>query len=199
MSKRKLSILYYDDQEKYRKKFVARHDGEHFDIDPADNISDVLPGLEKRGSDLPDLLVLDLYHDIDRSDDDQAQRVVEAEAALEELNGLLRKVKAKVDSAWQPAALATLKRVRERFSARELPIVVYSQRGLFFLDEGQMKEVEDAGAHWMLKDKGEHYEAERMRHIVEQRPKPRPARDIAIALASVLAGAAISQVTRILG
>lgn len=198
MPDEELSILYYDDQEKYRRKFIARH-GERFDIDPADDISDVLRTLEERHRELPDLLVLDLYHDIDRSDTAQAQRVTEAETALEELNSMLRRVKTKVDSAWQPAALETLRRVRERFSARELPIMVYSQRGLFFLDEGQMKEVEEAEAHWMLKDKGEHYEAERMRRVVEQRPKRRPARDIMIAVASVFAGAAISQAIQLVG
>ena len=70
--------------------------------------------------------------------------------------------------------------------------MVYSQRGLFFLDEGQMKQVEAAQAHWMLKDKGEHYEVERMRRIVEQRPNRRLPRDITIAAVSVLTGLAIS-------
>lgn len=192
-----LSILYYDDQEKFQKEFVARH-GDRFDIDLANDISDVTRALEERGAKLPDLLILDLYHDVDRSDVGQAQRVEEAEAALEELNDLLKRVKVKVDSAWQPAALETLKRVRERFSVRELPILVYSQRGLFFLDEGQLKEVEDAQAHWMLKGKGEHYETERVRRVAE-RPKRRPARDIMIAAASVIAGAAISHVIQMIG
>ena len=198
MPEKKLSVLYYDDQEKYRKAFIARH-GERFHVDPQDDISDVLKALEERRPALPDLLVLDLYHDIDRSDADQAQRVAEADVALEELNGMLRRVKAKVNSAWQPVALGTLKRVRERFSASELPIMVYSQRGLFFLDEGQMKQVEDVQAHWMLKDKGEHYEAERMRRVVEQRPSRRLARDLTIAIASVVAGAAISLTIQLIG
>lgn len=197
MPDKEFSILYYDDQDKYRETFVARH-GEHFDVDPQSNISNVLDSLEAR-SELPDLLVLDLYHDIDRSDPDQARRVTEAAAALEDLNDMLQRVKGKVDSAWEPAALATLERVRERFSARELPIMVYSQRGLFFLDEGQMKQVEEVQAHWMLKDKGEHYEAERMRRVVERRPSRRLARDLTIAIASVVAGAAISIAIQLVG
>jgi hypothetical protein len=195
MPNKKLSILYFDDQDKYRDAFEARH-GEHFDIDPQGDISNVQSSLEER-SGLPDLLVLDLYHDIDRSDAAWTRRVAEADAALEELNDMLRRVKEKVDLAWEPAALVTLKRVRERFSARELPIMVYSQRGLFFLDEGQMKQVEEVQAHWMLKDKGEHYEAERIRRVVEQRPSRRIARDLTIAIASVVAGAAISLATQL--
>jgi len=187
----KPSILYYDDQEKFRKRFIARHD-KRFEIDPSDDISDVLGALEERRSELPHLLLLDLYHDIDRSNVAQMQRVAEAEAALEELNDILPRVKMKVDSAWQPVALETLRRIRERFSARELAIMVYSQRGLFFLDEGQMNQVEDAQAHWMLKDKGEHYEAERIRRVIEQRPRRRLARDVIIAIISVVAGVAIS-------
>jgi CheY-like chemotaxis protein len=193
----KLSILYYDDQKEFREGFIERHRG-RFAIETADDISEVLEELERR-SRLPDLLLLDLYHDIDRSDTAQAQRIAEAKTALEELNGMLQRVKLKVDSAWQPAALKTLRRVRDRFSVSELPIMVYSQRGLFFLDEGQMNQVEDAQAHWMLKDKGEHYEAERVRCIVEQRPRRRPARDITIAIASVVAGAAISQAIQLVG
>ena len=197
MADKDFSVLYYDDQKKHREAFMARH-GERFNVEPRADISDVLSLLEKRRS-LPDLLVLDLYHDIDRSDAAQAQRVAEAEAALEELNGMLWRVKDKVNSAWQPVALDALKRVRERFSARELPIMIYSQRGLFFLDEGQMKQVEDVQAHWMLKDKGEHYEAERMCRVVEQRPNRRLARDLAIAIASVVVGAAISLATQLIG
>lgn len=71
--------------------------------------------------------------------------------------------------------------------------MVYTQRGLFFLDEGQMKKAEETDAHWMLKDKGEHYEADRIRRVAAQRPKRRPARDITLTTVSVLAGAAISQ------
>jgi hypothetical protein len=153
--------------------------------------------LEQR-AELPDLLVLDLYHDIDRSDPDHDRRVAEAKAALDELNEMLHKVKVKVHSAWQPDALETLKQVRERFSARTLPVLVYSQRGLFFLEEGQMKEVEDAQAHWMLKDKGAHYEAARMRRIVKERPRRRLARDVTIAAVSVLVGAILSLAPQIL-
>jgi hypothetical protein len=194
---KKHSILYYDDQQTYRERFFARH-GEYFEIDFADDISGVLDNLEQR-SKLPDLLVLDLYHDIDRSDPDQNRRVTQAKAALDELNEMLRRVKAKVDSAWRPDALETLVQVREQFSARVLPILVYSQRGLFFLEEGQVKEVEDAHAHWMLKDKGAHYEAARMRRIVKERPRRRLARDVTIATVSVLAGAILSLVPQILG
>jgi hypothetical protein len=198
MSDDKLSILYYDDQGKFRKRFIERH-GKRFKIDLANDISDVLRALHERRSELPDLLLLDLYHDIDRSATQQTRRVAEAEAALEELNVMLRQVKATVDLTWQPAALETLRRVREHFSARDLAIMVYSQRGLFFLDEGQMSQVEDAQAHWMLKDKGEHYEAERIRRVVEQRPSRRLARDATIAFISVVAGAVISVALQLIG
>ncbi len=190
MSGEKLSILYVDDQKQQREEFVARHGG-RFEIRLADDISDVLRTLTTR-SELPDLLLLDLYHDIDRSDPEQAQRVAEATTALKNLRDVVHMVKSKVDVAWQPAALDTLRRVREQFSARDLPIMIYTQRGLLFLDEEQLKEVEDADAHWMVKYKGEHYEADRMRRVAEQSPNHRPARDITIAAASVLAGAAIS-------
>jgi len=197
MPSKKHSILYCDDQAAYRERFLTRH-AEHFDIDLADDISGVVDNLEER-EELPDLLVLDLYHDMDRSDPDHDRRVAEAKAALDGLNEKLREVRSKVDSAWQPDALETLKQVRERFSPRALPVLVYSQRGLFFLEESQMKEVEDAQAHWMLKDKSAHYEAARMRRMVKQPPQRRLARDVTIAAVSVLAGAALSLAPQILG
>jgi CheY-like chemotaxis protein len=141
MSGEKLSILYVDDQKEHREEFVARH-GKRFEICLADDISDVLRAPTTR-SELPDLLLLDVYHDIDRSDAGQAQRVAEATTALKSLRDVVDTVKSKVDAAWQPAALDTLRRVREQFSARELPIMVYTQRALLFLDEGQLKEVEE--------------------------------------------------------
>jgi hypothetical protein len=167
-SRKKIRVLYYDDQGRYREQFVNHHAG-RFRIEVGGDVSDVLPSLLERDShELPDLLLLDLYHDIDSRDEDQCRLVEQAEEALEELDEMLQRVKTAVDRAWQPVGLDVVEEVRGHFSPQKLAIMIYSRRGLFFLDEGQMKRVEEAEADWMLKDGGEHYEVQRIRRITEE-------------------------------
>jgi hypothetical protein len=73
MSADQLHILYCDDQERFREEFLARH-RDRFEIETTDKIVSVLPDLlSRRQEELPDLLLLDLYHDIDSSNDDAAR------------------------------------------------------------------------------------------------------------------------------
>lgn len=101
-------------------------------------------------------------------------------------------MQAEVDRAWEPVGLDALEEIRAHFSPRKLPIMIYSQRGLFFLDETQMKRVEEVEADWMLKGRGDHYEVQRIRRVIRESRWRRPARDITIAAASVIAGALLS-------
>lgn len=191
-SGKKTHVLYYDDQGRYREQFIDRHGG-RFRIEVGRDVSDVLPSLLGRDRhELPDLLLLDLYHDIDSRGKDQRRLVQQAEAALGELDEMLQRVKSSVDRAWRPVGLDVVEEVRRHFPRHELPIMIFSRRGLFFLDEGQMKRVEEAEADWMLKDNGKHYEVRRIRRIIEEKRRRRPARDITIAALSVLIGAALS-------
>jgi hypothetical protein len=186
MSKSPSRILYVDDQEHFRERFVNDH-MKRFQVEVEEDISNVLPLLlARKRRELPDLLLLDLYHDIDSKGEGRQERVEEAKAALNELAVVLESVKTKVDRAWAPTGLAALEEIRTYFPPRKLPILIYSQRGLFFLDEEQMKRVEEVEADWMLKGRGDHYEVQRIRRVIRASRWSRPARDITIAVVSIV-------------
>jgi len=198
MSKSETRILYVDDQQRFLEQFVGDH-LERFEVEVERDISNVLPLLRsRRRRELPDLLLLDLYHDIDSEGDGRQERVEEAEAALRELGSVLDRVEEKVDRAWEPVGLDVLEEIRKHFTPRRLPIMIYSQRGLFFLDEDQMKRVEEVEADWMLKGRGYHYEVQRIRRVIRESRWRRPARDVTIAGVSVVAGALLPQVIQAL-
>jgi hypothetical protein len=193
MSADQLHILYCDDQERFREEFLARH-RDRFEIEMTDEITSVLPTLlRKRPQELPDLLLLDLYHDIDSSNvDGRDDRIREAKAALEELDASIRQAKFRVDRAWRPVAIDVAEEIRRHFSAHDLPIMIYSQKGLFFLDDEQMRRIENAGVDWLLKDSDRFSattEDVRIRRVVElgKASKQMP-RDVRIAMWSVAAG-----------
>ncbi|HSS33968.1 MAG TPA: hypothetical protein VLL27_11870 [Solirubrobacterales bacterium] len=193
----RLQVFYCDDQDHFREEFLARH-GDRFEIETTDDIADVLPTLLSKGREgLPDLLLLDLYHEIDPQDGDQSDRVREAKVALEELDVSIRRAQTRVALAWRPLAVEVAEEVRRHFPAHVLPIMIYSQKGLFFLDDEQMRQIENAEIDWMLKDRlSAVTEDVRMRRVVERsRASRKMPRDVKIAVWSVAAGIAGSLLT----
>jgi hypothetical protein len=202
MSADRFRILYCDDQERFREEFLARH-RDRFEIETTDKIARVLPSLVSRTRDeLPDLLLLDLYHDIDSSNEGGSDRVQDAKAALEELDASIQRAKLRVDRAWRPVAVEVAEEVRRHFPVHELPIMIYSQKGLLFLDDEQMRRIERAGVDWLLKDSDRFSEATedvRIRRVVElSKGSKQMPRDVRIAIWSVTAGLVGSALTLLL-
>jgi hypothetical protein len=200
VSDNRLRVLYCDDQERFREKFLIRH-RDHFDIETTDDIASVLPILlSRRHEDFPDLLLLDLYHDTDPANDDgQDDRVKEAKAALEELDESIRRARSQVDLAWRPVAVEVAEEIRRHFPVHALPIMIYSQKGLFFLDDEQMRQIEAAEVDWLLKDSDRFSavtEDVRIRRVVQRsKASKRIPRDVRIAIWSVTAGLVGSALT----
>jgi hypothetical protein len=200
MSDDRLRILYCDDQERFREEFLIRH-RDHFEVETTDDIASVLPTLlSRRREKLPDLLLLDLYHDIDPANNDgRDHRVKEAKAALDELNASVRRAKSRVDLAWRPAAVEVAEEIRHHFPMHTLPIMIYSQKGLFFLDDEQIRRIENAEVDWLLKDSDRFSavtEDVRIRRVMERsKASRRIPRDVRIAIWSVAAGCVGSALT----
>ena len=74
-----------------------------------------------------------------------------AERELANLDEQIKITKAAVEAAWHPVGLEILKDIRQDFSAEELPVIIYSQRGLFLLDDEKVRLVDEYDAHWLLK------------------------------------------------
>ena len=143
-----MEILYCDDQERFRTGFKERHK-DCFNIETLSDIHDVYSKLMDKEK-LPDLLILDLYHP---KDIPKQNKIAErAEKKLQELKKKISEVKKLVYEAWDPIAIDVLRQIRKLYSENELPVMIYTQRGLFFLDDKQIREIEELGAEWLLKD-----------------------------------------------
>ena len=79
------------------------------------------------------------------------QNIANGEAALLDLKNQIRKTDEEVNKAWEPLGLELLNDIRQKYSSRKLPVIIYSQTGLVLLKDDQVKNVEENDGHWMLK------------------------------------------------
>jgi len=143
-------ILYCDDQARFRDAFVERH-STHFEIMTVADVGEVPHKLHEM-SRLPDLLLLDLYHPR-AAGEEQERNAQAAEASLDELDAQLEHTKTAVLNAWSPTGLEMLKALRVQYSSDELPVALYTQKGLLLLDDSELRQAEELDADWLLKKK----------------------------------------------
>lgn len=141
------NILICDDQKRFINTFRENH-SEYYDIREELDIRKLLDRIEDNK---PDLILLDLYHPKDDNEDFESRRQ-NAEIELQNLNVQIQKTRDAVDATWTPLGLEILEDIREKYSARDLPVIIYSQRGLFLLKDDQVRFVEENDGHWMLKN-----------------------------------------------
>lgn len=146
---RRKRILICDDQERFIEQFKANHQT-HYDITQVSNIGAVISQIHDMKP-LPDLVLLDLYHPREGKSPTFHERQQKAEEELAKLNDQIYKTKEAVDKTWCPQGLKVLEDIRREYSARRLPVVIYSQRGLFLLDDDQVRAVEECDGHWLIK------------------------------------------------
>jgi hypothetical protein len=204
----KLRVLYCDDNKKYLQEFRERH-REDFDVEVTSDIGGLYNTLtSRRRSELPDVLLLDLYHPGSPGELTARQREIHdaAEAKLAALREMIADVREAVNRAWSPEAINVLQELRHVYSANRLPIMIYTQRGLLLLNDDELKAIEQSEAEWLLKDPARissGTETMRIRRFVERsRESGRLARDIKLALWSIvgsaLLGAALGALTTVL-
>jgi CheY-like chemotaxis protein len=145
---RPLRVLYCDDEPEAVEAFQQRHS--KYDIEPLYDVDEVVPRIQEldRTHDLPDLVVLDLYH---RHDVDPGIHHA-ASTKLDELQALVTSVKDAVERSAAPGALDALRELRERYGPHELPVMVRTRRGYLFLDDDGMREIAEHDAGWLVKD-----------------------------------------------
>lgn len=144
----KRDVLICDDQQVFIEEFKQRH-GQYYEIREVNDVGMLVDRLHDMKH-LPDLLLLDLYHPRAQGEDFEQKREV-AEQELANLDEQIKITKAAVEAAWNPVGLEILKDIRQDFSAEELPVIIYSQRGLFLLDDEKVRLVDEYDAHWLLK------------------------------------------------
>ena len=188
-------MLYCDDRAQDIRRFVDDHSDE-FHIDVVDRLADV-PRKLSHMKRLPDVVVLDLYHPRDVPDFEERRQ--EAEARLDELTTCIKVAKEAVDRAWAPKAIDMLEEIRAKYSHRQLPVMIYTRRGLLLLDTDELLRMEGKHAEWLLKDHDRDVRASRMRRFSHRlRSSSRLQRDIKLTIAGTFAGGAVGVATTLL-
>ncbi|MHB8125194.1 MAG: PleD family two-component system response regulator [Desulfitobacteriaceae bacterium] len=167
---RRKTILICDDQDKFIKTFRDNH-SQYYDIS---ELLDIRLLMDRIKNNIPDLILLDLYHPKDDKLDFEKRRL-NAELELSNLDEQIKKTKDAVDATWEPLGLEVLKDIRKKYNSRKLPVVMYSQRGLFLMDDAQVRTVEENEGHWMLKKySSARTEKVRMDRIMDYAGKAKP-------------------------
>lgn len=165
-------VLICDDQDRFIDQFKKNH-SEYFDIIAVHDIRQIIDRLHDMKP-LPDIVLVDLYHPYNEDDGFQIRRQT-AEAELTKLNEQIDITKKAVDATWQPLGLKILGDIRNEYTPQRLPVVIYSQRGLFLLDDEQVRSVEEHNGHWLIKDQfGPRTEKVRMDRIMNYAGQARP-------------------------
>jgi CheY-like chemotaxis protein len=117
-------ILICDDQDIFIEKFKKNHNGA-YTINVERDITNVLNRINEH---LPDIVLLDLYHPKDNLVDFNIRKL-KAEEELKKLDVQIDITKEAVESAWEPLGLEILEDIRKHFDAKQLPVIIYTQRG----------------------------------------------------------------------
>lgn len=144
----KKRILICDDQARFITEFKKRF-SQDYEIEVVDDVRQVMAALQS-GSQLPDLLMLDLYHPLVVDAEFEEHRQA-AERELARLAEQVKKAKTAVELTWSPLGAQVLQELRQHYGAEELPVMIYSQSGLFVLDEEKVRAIEENDGEWLLK------------------------------------------------
>lgn len=144
----KKRVLVCDDQQRFLDAFRERHQGSYDIITVLDSQS--LMNTIDGPDGIPDIVLLDLYFPYDNNPD-SGNKIPAAEKSLKQLDEQIAASKQAVMEAWEPRGVALLKKIRDKYPASLLPVVIFTQKGLFFLDDDQIREVEVNSGHWLLK------------------------------------------------
>lgn len=142
------NVMICDDQQVFIDKFKEEHK-DYYTVEEVNDVR-VLTNRLHNMKRLPDVLLLDLYHPQVQGEDFDQKRD-EAEKELVKLNEQVKVTKKAVEKVWEPLGLSILKDIRKDFKAEQLPVIIYSQRGLFLLDDEDARRVDECDAHWLLK------------------------------------------------
>lgn len=165
-------LKWWYKKERFIEQFRKNH-SDYYDIIPVRDVRLVIDRLHEMKS-LPDIVLLDLYHPI-HEDAGFEDRRKKAEYELTKLNEQIDRTKQAVDATWRPIGLEILADIRKEYAPQHLPVVIYSQRGLFLLEDEQVRSVEEHNGHWLLKNQfGPRTEKMRMDRIMNYAGQAKP-------------------------
>lgn len=178
-----IRVLYCDDEQSQRDCFQKAHDGEEFSVEVEGDV-DCLPRRLAQATDLPDILVLDLFHPFAEADPSEAARINdEVNITLRQINDLMIKARRQAGALFAPRAISVLREIRKNPNLATLPVLLYTRYGIWTVNDEEMKEAISLSADWLLKGRTPETERRMMYQIIVERTSSRSIpRDITLAL-----------------
>lgn len=168
MPTRPIRVLYCDDEQAQRERFKNIHDGTEFKVDTEADI-DRLPRHLAQASELPDILVVDLFHPFVETDSKELDRVInEVNVTMRQINDLMIKARTQTSHLFAPRAISILKEIRKNPKLATLPVLLYTRYGICTVNEEEMKEAISLSADWLLKGRTPETERLMMYRIVQE-------------------------------
>jgi len=149
----RLVVWYLDDSRHWLDTFQEHH-GEEFEIHPFDNVAKFLKRLQAVSAgapDFPSIVLLDLYMPLSEFEVDR-DLLRETERRVERFFDMEKELRGYVDAAWRPFGVEIINTVRDCYP-EDLPIAIYTQRGLVLLNDELIRDLERLGVSWVLKDR----------------------------------------------
>jgi CheY-like chemotaxis protein len=143
-------IVYCDDQQRFLDSFISKHNS-HYEIVTLTDTRNLLKTIEQLKK-LPDLVLIDLYHPREDQEDCN-EKALQAEISLAKLDDQIEETNKAVLNAWEPFGLEVLKLIRLKYSQDQLPVAMYTQKGLILLGDDELRQAELSGADWLIKKK----------------------------------------------
>jgi CheY-like chemotaxis protein len=143
-------VVLCDDQKRFRDEFIGNHQG-HYQIISVEDTSTLIETIDNL-KELPDIILLDLFHPRDNNPDFE-QRRLRAEDELTKLDEQIDRTNDAVLATWEPQGINILRSIRQKYPSNKLPVAIYTQKGMILLDDNQLREVEELDGHWLLKKK----------------------------------------------
>lgn len=188
MNESKRIIYYWDDEEKFLTKFRERHN--EYNIELFSECNEIIKRLAQaleNEENIPDLILLDLFHTfVDPSSEENKC----AEKQLKELDESAKNLLSAINNARKPEGINVLKEIRglgkdehEKKLLEEIPILLYTRRGISILDDSQLQDIATCQGVWMIKkelsssedneidneEKRKCYEKDCIKEIIESR------------------------------
>jgi hypothetical protein len=185
-----LHVVYVDDDPASLSEFEQRHKNK-LRVSKLTDISEVAGFLARHRDNLPDAVILDLYHPLSADPAERERHRAEVDASLRNVREALDALGKCVDRGLVPEALDTLEDLRGKYSSRQLPVLIRTRQGLNLLQSEQLKKVEELDADWLQKDRriSDSAERARIRRLVRRSRRARHIeRDVLLGTALTVLG-----------
>lgn len=173
MFKKKPTILYCDDKEKWLNLFESNHKEQYNIISTKDasKLNDMLKEMIK-SKNPPDIILIDLFHPkFNTSPSTQEINNKIGQEAIDKLEAMKKEVRTPIKNAWDDLGYKMLKHARmilKEAHHENIPIAIYTEQGLTIATNEELETVANLDGQWLIKGSTPVYESLRLQELLNE-------------------------------